>query len=440
MEEDSEDENLDKMLELLEESDYEPEPGMLNKVLELVKDSEYAPEPGMLVRVLTVFDLDLTREIAEAFNNSGDYLEEELALAIKWRNVHAAVELITFDPNARGLYVDINQRDSDGASMLALSVLNPNPELEILRALLGKNRLERDNKKYEDQDGTPRSILGLLCCNEIYADAVDVFEKVVDLGYQVNRCEPSPVFFAIEHASAELLQYLIDYGCADQNITDDDGDSPLTRAILCDDEDAAAKMVSALAEGEIDLDQDYGAAIFLAIEHAKVKVLEQLLEHGADPDIYSGNDEAYLPLNMAMRCENVYAATEMTRLLLIHGADPTLKNYEVRGDKFPDVLAYAREHNVPASVIRFLENFPGIYELMLARRGDAQVGRLPADLKNLVGEVLLGDNDRVLRARIATKDWDRTRSLIKEPIPRLVKYAKSKGAPDDIVKRLRGLK
>jgi len=175
-------------------------------------------------------------------------------------------------------------------------------------------------------------------------DLAEVKRLVVDCGANPNIQDKdgyTPLHYAAWKGHLKVVELLLEHG-ANPNIQDKDGYTPLHYAAW----KGHLKVVELLLEHGANPNiqkHDGETPLHLAVWEGHLKVVELLLEHGANPNIQE-NKYGYTPLHDAVnRClKNKFGRTplhftvsryhvvDVVRVLLDHGADPTIRDNKGR--------------------------------------------------------------------------------------------------------------
>lgn len=165
-----------------------------------------------------------------------------------------------------------------------------------------------------------------------------LIEKKADLNHE--RIDPPILMYAINsprissaEARLEMVRLLLDNE-ARLDVVDEDGETPLCRAIRAEDKDNIP-LVSYLLGRGVDIEGLSGrwedTALQVAVDEGNAELLKLLIEKGANVNATpTGREHRGSALHLAVH------KPEMLRLLLENGADPTVKNL-----KMPSVLERA---------------------------------------------------------------------------------------------------
>ncbi|CAI5467002.1 unnamed protein product [Closterium sp. Yama58-4] len=155
-------------------------------------------------------------------------------------------------------------------------------------------------------DGKGKSVLAV-------EEAREVLEEVRDANGR------TALHFAASKGHVDACRYMVEEIGVPVDVKDDEGETPLMLAARDDHSEAATWLVEHGAAVATSAEKSGAQAIHHAAGHGSVKILELLLDHGADPNAQS---DAGPPLLWACGHGKVAAA----EVLLTRGANPDTPN------------------------------------------------------------------------------------------------------------------
>ncbi len=155
----------------------------------------------------------------------------------------------------------------------------------------------------------------------------ELAKLLIQLGANVNAHYPDRyplIYLMIDDApAADLVALLVQSG-ADVNVSNSDGNTPLTMSILFKRKLCSALLIAAGADLNLDGKKPGITPLAIASQVANVELVRYLLDKGADPNVV-GND-GFTPLHLAlMGTPDDKPSIEVVKLLLDHGANPRIK-------------------------------------------------------------------------------------------------------------------
>ncbi|KAB5577943.1 ankyrin repeat-containing domain protein [Coniochaeta sp. 2T2.1] len=191
----------------------------------------------------------------------------------------------------------------------------------------------------------------------VSAGRIDITRLLIEKGADLNHEKIDPPILTVAlnswrfdtgEARLEMVRLLIDKG-AKLDVVDEDGETPLVRAVCTRDEDKIP-LVAYLLGKDVDVNGLSGprkeTALHYAVRMQDTDLVKLLVEKGAEvnPTLHADNDMGS-PLHMAVW------NTDMTKLLLENKADVTVTN-----DKVASVLIMATLANHIESVQMLLDH------------------------------------------------------------------------------------
>ena len=182
---------------------------------------------------------------------------------------------------------------------------------------------------------------------------------LVEHGANVNACGPGetpPLARVANRGNAELVRLMLQRG-ADPNRPGLGGETPLLQAIFHPPNPDIARLLLEAGADPNQPNEDGQLPLNWAVRNGYYKVAQVVLEYGADPNHLSGPREPPMPGGGMMgygrtALHECPASPEFVKLLLDHGADPSLRDAD---GKTP--LDRARESGSPSAreVVELLE-------------------------------------------------------------------------------------
>lgn len=240
--------------------------------------------------------------------------------------------------------IDLNEPDEESGFSWLHSICRMG-HVDIARWLIG-NGAKVDAEVIESEDRDDDDDLGatplMLLADSIGGNQVELIEMLLDAGADINHIDAhgqNIVHRALEAPS--LLQILLARG-ADPNIAANDGETPLMRALLMND-DALARLLRANGARDGDMtDVDFQRAVFEG-DQARVR---ELLAAGANVNFQRGGTA----VSTAVYREDL----ELLQLLVDAGADINLADSNDPDGDFNPLLRAA--YDGQEEIVGFLLN------------------------------------------------------------------------------------
>ncbi len=175
--------------------------------------------------------------------------------------------------------------------------------------------------------------LELLSAVEAKLEVFKAVRELADAGIDVNAKDDeglSPLHRAVRNGETEVVETLIAAG-ADVNAKDNDGESPLHRAARSGETEVVETLIAAGAD--VNAKDNYGESpLHRAARNSETKVVETLIAAGAD--VNAKDNYEYTPLFRAAR----YGTTKVVETLIAAGADVNAKD----DDEYTPLFGAAR--------------------------------------------------------------------------------------------------
>jgi hypothetical protein len=154
-------------------------------------------------------------------------------------------------------------------------------------------------------------------------EAIPVIEKLLDDGADINMTlQRTALHAAAEKGNLEIVDLLIERG-ADVNLQDIHGRVPMFVALAEHQPEAARRLAKAGTDPNIRT-ADGSTLLFEAARAEDIELVQWALDYGVEVDAVRPEKNNATALIIAARKGN----PEIARLLLAHGADPTVANHE----------------------------------------------------------------------------------------------------------------
>jgi ankyrin repeat protein len=194
-------------------------------------------------------------------------------------------------------------------------------------------------EKYENIDINKLGACGNSSLHFASGSNYEITEILLEYGANVNIMDNNcltPLYFALNGRNLEIIKLLIKNG-ADINISDKDNISPLHISIRINRKDITEILINNGANINA-IDRDHKTPLYYAcnkdniyyyalnmkynLGKYEIKIVEYLLQNGADPSIPDKNG------NTVLHITSVKNDHECTKLLLQYGVDTTVINNE----------------------------------------------------------------------------------------------------------------
>lgn len=284
-----------------------------------------------IVDILLSKGADITKT-----DNCGNTVLHHIALASK-EPLKTSVVSLTAKLLASG--AQINQLRQDGLSPLFLACHSGNTELMELLLMKGADANIPDANRV-----TPLLAVCMYFgkCHELPFRPVlsvateEMIVKVVQLLTRYNAKvniwkmgRATPLHYAVQQNSATLVNILLQAN-ADPNICNSKGQSPLCLAVhnsVSSEEPVIAKLLLSKTADVNMHGEDCQPPLVDAVKGGKTKLVQLLLEHGANPNcIFDKSRQT--ALHFACKLSVNAACSQITANLINHGADVTIRDSE----------------------------------------------------------------------------------------------------------------
>jgi len=231
-------------------------------------------------------------------------------------------------------HANINQWDAHG--MLPLLTAVSRDSYKDKQSILNLLQQGADSNKPGQSSGGVNAFMTYLMYEDADLTVVDCMLKKGALVNQTDNQGYTPFMYAAEAGNRDIIKLLLKQGGDLDKRDNNHGENALVHAVKSQAQETVDLLLENGANAqELQNNKDGKSPLFCAISQKNCKIVESLLEYGADIDQRAPNEDT--PIICAVRSKDL----EMITLLLKAGADQTLAN---KKGETPLTIAQSRQY------------------------------------------------------------------------------------------------